>query len=154
LATVNPLPDPSTQALPDRSAFGGRWTPLLLDRQRRILFGLAVAIMSLGIIAITQSFHSAVLANAPDVRRVVPAEPASIPAQARPTTRVGPTEAGLDTLLFQPAPAVATPVPSGAFKPEPRPAAAAAPRERRHAVSRSASCEDPMPKNAWLDICG
>ena len=156
LAIVTPLPSPTEQALPDRAASGGRWTPLLLDRQRRILFGLAVVIMGLGIIAVTQSFHSAVLANAPDVRWIVPAEPAALPVQARPTTRVGPTEAGLDTLLFQPAPAVAAPVPSGAFKPEPRPAPAAAPapRERRHAVSRSASCDDPIPKNAWLDICG
>jgi hypothetical protein len=146
--------DPSARAMPDGLDPEPRVTTLL-QRERRVLFGLAVAIMGLGIIAITQSFHSSVLANnaQPEVRRIVPAEPA-IPVQTRAASRVNPAEAGFDSLLFQPPAAIITPMPSDAFKREAKPTVAPASKERRHAVSRSASCEEPMPKNAWLDICG
>src|SRR5215211_6844942 len=55
---------------------------LLLARQRRILFGLAVAILALGIIAVAQSFAGSVFASnrEPQVRRIAASEPARPPA--------------------------------------------------------------------------
>ena len=139
-------------ALPEKPLLHGGEDPsamrILLERQRRILFGLAVAIMSLGIIAIAQSFHGSVFARNgdPEVRKVVAAEPARSPTSARPG------EPALDGLLFQPSSLAPAALPASEFRKESKPAPPEPPKPR--IVSRSANCDGPMPKNAWLDICG